>query len=31
MTKHYNSEFRQEVSELVLDQNHSVREAPDAM
>ncbi|NQZ51675.1 MAG: transposase [Moritella sp.] len=31
MTKHYNPEFRQEVAELVLDQNYSVREAADAM
>ena len=31
MTKHYNPGFRQEVAELVLDQNYSVREAADAM
>lgn len=31
MTKHYKSEFKQEVAELVADNNYSVREAAEAM
>ncbi len=31
MAKHYNPEFKQEVAELVVDKNYSVREAAEAM
>jgi transposase len=31
MKKHFKPEFRQEVAELVVDKNYSVREAAEAM
>ncbi len=31
MTKHFKSEFRQEVAELVVDKGYSIREAAEAM
>ena len=31
MSKNFKPEFRQEVAELVLDKNHSIREAAEAM
>jgi len=31
MTKNFKPEFRQEVAELVLDKEHSIREAAEAM
>ena len=31
MTKHFKPEFRQEVAELVVDKDYSIREAAEAM
>jgi len=31
MTKHFKPEFRQEVTELVIDKGYSIREATEAM